>query len=134
MIIYIRTVWGINLNKININTIQIDNRLRMKKIALVLGMAGVMTLLAACSDDKAEIAEYKASFVSDCVKASGSPAGETAEAISAICGCAYDKTIEKYGLKEFKRIEGELAKSATAEPDFQKSMIEFVNQCTKNDR
>lgn len=31
----------------------------MKKIALILGMAGIMTLLAACSDDKAEIAESK---------------------------------------------------------------------------
>lgn len=98
----------------------------MKKIALILGMAGIMTLLAACSDDKAEIAESKKVFVSDCVKASGSPAGETADAISAICACAYDKTIEKYGLKEYKRIEGELAKSATAEADFQKSMLNLL--------
>ncbi|EKT62188.1 hypothetical protein [Providencia burhodogranariea] len=106
----------------------------MKKIALALGMASVIALLAACSDEKSEIAEYKANFVTTCVKASGDPAGETAAAVTAICGCAYDKTLEKYGLKEFKRISNELEKSPTAEPEFQKTIVEFVNQCIKTDR
>lgn len=125
-----------NMNIILINSDENKdyNRLKMKKIALVFGMVGVMTLLAACSDEKAEIAEYKTSFVNTCVAASGDPSDETKDAVSALCGCAFDKTIEKYGLKEFKRIDGELLKSGTAEPEFQKTMIEFVNQCSKNDR
>ena len=106
----------------------------MKKIALVLGMVGVMTILSACSDEKSEIAEYKENFVNTCVVASGNPQGETANAVTAICGCAYDKTIEKYGLKEFKRMDSELAKSGTAVPEFQQSMIEFVQQCSQNSR
>lgn len=106
----------------------------MKKLVLVLGMAGVMSVLSACSDEKSEIAEYKENFVNTCVVASGNPQGETAKAISAICGCAYDKTIEKYGLSEFKRMDGELEKSGNAEPEFQKTMIEFVQQCSQNAR
>ncbi|MBQ0208646.1 hypothetical protein RHA65_00580 [Providencia rettgeri] len=106
----------------------------MKKLALILGMVGAVAVLSACSDEKAEIAEYKTNFVNTCVAGSGNPQGETANAVSAICGCAYDKTIEKYGLAEFKRIDGELAKSGDAEPDFQKSMIEFVQQCSQNAR
>ncbi|WP_350912911.1 hypothetical protein [Providencia huaxiensis] len=54
--------------------------------------------------------------------------------MTAICGCAYDKTIEKYGLAEFKRMDAELEKSGTAEPEFQKTMIEFVQQCSTNAR
>ncbi|HDN2512964.1 MULTISPECIES: hypothetical protein [Providencia] len=106
----------------------------MKKLVLILGMAGVMSVLSACSDEKSEIAEYKENFVNTCVVASGNPQGETAKAISAICGCAYDKTIEKYGLSEFKRMDGELEKSGNAEPEFQKTMIEFVQQCSQNAR
>ncbi len=107
----------------------------MKKIALILAMTGAMAVLSACSDEKAEIAEYKENFVNTCVVASGNPEGETANAVKAICGCAYDKTIEKYGLKEFKRMDAELEKSgAVAEPEFQKSMIEFVQQCSTSSR
>ncbi|HHE6467532.1 TPA: hypothetical protein ACPFI9_000187 [Providencia rettgeri] len=106
----------------------------MKKLALILGMAGAMVVLSACSDEKSEIAEYKDNFVNTCVIASGNPQGETANAVSAICGCAYDKTIEKYGLAEFKRMDAELEKSGTAEPEFQKTMIEFVQQCSTNAR
>ncbi|MBP6123316.1 MULTISPECIES: hypothetical protein [Providencia] len=107
----------------------------MKKIALILAMTGAMAVLSACSDEKAEIAEYKENFVNTCVVASGNPEGETANAVKAICGCAYDKTIEKYGLKEFKRMDAELEKSgAAAEPEFEKSMIEFVQQCSTSSR
>ena len=104
----------------------------MKKLALILGMAGAMAVLSACSDEKSEIAEYKENFVNTCVVASGNPHGETAKAVTAICGCA--KTIEKYGLAEFKRMDAELEKSGTAEPEFQKTMIEFVQQCSTNAR
>ncbi|WP_369311624.1 hypothetical protein [Providencia rettgeri] len=106
----------------------------MKKLALILGMVGVVSVLSACSDEKSEIAEYKENFVNTCVVASGNPQGETAKAISAICGCAYDKTIEKYGLSEFKRMDSELEKSGNAEPEFQKTMIEFVQQCSQDAR
>ncbi|BBG58548.1 Uncharacterised protein [Providencia rustigianii] len=106
----------------------------MKKIALVLGMAGVMALVSACSDEKSEIAEYKTNFVNTCTKASGDSDAETTKAVSAICGCAYDKTIEKYGLAEFKRLDGELQKSASAAPEFQQTMIGFVQECATSAR
>lgn len=106
----------------------------MKKTALVLGMAGMMALLSACSDEKKEIAEYRSEFVNSCVKASGESDAETAQAVSAICGCAYDKTVEKYGLKEFKRLDSELQKSPAAAPEFQQTMISFVQECATNAR
>ncbi|EKT58593.1 hypothetical protein [Providencia sneebia] len=106
----------------------------MKKIALVVGMASVIALLSACSDEKSEIAEYKTSFVNNCVAASGQPAGETADAVNALCSCAYDKAIEKYGVKEFKRIDSELAKSGNIDIEAQKTMMDFVSQCAKTDR
>ncbi|WP_350912914.1 hypothetical protein [Providencia huaxiensis] len=39
----------------------------MKKLALILGMAGAMAVLSACSDEKSEVAEYKENFVNTCV-------------------------------------------------------------------
>lgn len=109
-------------------------RFNMKKIVLVLGIASVMTLLAGCSDDKAEIEQYKATFINSCIKASGDPDGETKAAVSAICGCAYDKTIEKYGIKEFKRIDEELTKTGKASSGFEQDMLGFVQQCTISTR
>ena len=57
----------------------------MKKLALILGLVGAVAVLSACSDEKAEIAEYKTNFVNTCVAGSGNPQGETANAVSAIC-------------------------------------------------
>ena len=105
--------------------------LNMKKIVFMLGVASALTLLAACSDEKSEIAEVKTTFVAACVSSSSSPTGLSKETANEICGCTYDKAIEKYGIKEFKRIDENINKSKTASAEFEQSLIQFVQECAQ---
>ncbi len=106
----------------------------MKKIILMLGVTSVLTLITACSDEKSEIAEVKTTFVAACVTSSSSPTGLSKEIANEMCGCSYDKAIEKYGIKEFKRIDEIINKSKTAPVEFEQSLIQFVQECAQSIR
>lgn len=89
----------------------------LRKVFLAFIFAGFLT---SCSDDNNEAKQFKAEFLEDCTKRTGS---------SSYCKCTYSKLLEMYTYQQLIMINN--SNAYPVHKEFAESAQKVADQCNK---